>query len=147
MSTQLQTKSLSASTITSSAASALIDAVLAAAAETGFDVAVAVTDAGGHLKAFQRTDDTPFLAAEVAVDKAWTAVSYRVATHVWNSYVANPSVAPLAHHPRLMAVGGGFPITDNGTVIGGLGISGGTYEQDQQAAEAALGALGFDIPA
>ena len=145
MNTQLQTKSLPAPTVTSSAAAALIDAVLAAAAEIGFGVAVAVTDVGGHLKAFARTDETPFLAAEVAVDKAWTAVSYRVATHVWNDYVANPAIAPLAGHPRLMAVGGGFPITDGGVTIGGLGISGGTYEQDRQAAEAALSALGFDL--
>ena len=133
--------------ITLGAANALIEAVRTAAEEIGFEVAAAVTDAGGHLKAFERTDDAPFLAAEVAVDKAWTAASYRIATHVWNSYVADPQVAPLAHHPRLMAVGGGYPVIENGRVIGGLGISGGSYEQDQRAAEAALNALGFEIPA
>ncbi|GCD93142.1 GlcG/HbpS family heme-binding protein [Embleya hyalina] len=147
MNRETQAKSLSAPTITRSAAAELIGAVLAAADEIGFPVAVAVTDNGGHLKAFERTDDAPFLAAEVAVDKAWTAVSYRVPTHVWNSYVTDPHVAPLAQHPRLMAVGGGYPITENGVVVGGLGISGGNYEQDRQAAEAALDALGFEIPA
>ncbi|MYS85771.1 GlcG/HbpS family heme-binding protein [Embleya scabrispora] len=147
MTRRTQAKSQSAPTITRSAASALIEAVLATADEISFPVAVAVTDTGGHLKAFERTDDAPFLAAEVAVDKAWTAVSYRVATHVWNSYVTDPHVAPLAHHPRLMAVGGGYPIIESGTVVGGLGVSGGSYEQDRQAAEAALDMLGFDIPA
>ncbi|MFF2808106.1 heme-binding protein [Streptomyces sp. NPDC058000] len=147
MNTATQAKSLPAASITLSAATALIDAVRTAAEEIGFEVAVAVADAGGHLKAFERADDAPFLAAEVAVDKAWTAASYRIATHVWNSYVANPQVAPLMHHPRLMAVGGGYPVIEDGKVIGGLGISGGSYEQDQQAAETALSSLGFAIPA
>lgn len=147
MNTAVQAKSVPALSISRSAASALIEAVRAAAEEIGFAAAVAVTDADGHLKAFERADDAPFLAAEVAVDKAWTAVSYRIATHVWNSYVANPQVAPLTHHPRLMAVGGGYPVIEDGMVIGGIGISGGSYEQDQQAAEAALSSLGFDTPA
>ncbi|QHC23286.1 GlcG/HbpS family heme-binding protein [Streptomyces sp. GS7] len=147
MNTATQAKSLPAPSITRSAATALIEAVRTAAEEIGFEVAVAVTDAGGHLKAFERADHAPFLAAEVAVDKAWTAASYGIATHVWNSYMANPQVAPLAHHPRLMAVGGGYPVIEDGKVIGGLGISGGSYEQDQQAAETALSLLGFAIPA
>ncbi|MDH6123129.1 heme-binding protein [Kitasatospora sp. GP82] len=142
----LPTKSSPASSITQAAAGALIAAVRQAAARLGFPAAVAVTDAGGHLKAFERSDDTPFLTAEVAVDKAWTAASFRTATHVWNEYLTDRQVAPLAHHPRLMAVGGGYPITENGRCVGGLGISGGTYEQDQQAAEEALTSLGFDLP-
>jgi hypothetical protein len=55
-------------------------------------------------------------------------------------------VAPLAGHPRLVAVGGGYPILENGQCVGGLGISGGSHEQDQQAAEEALAALGFELP-
>ncbi|GAA2259858.1 heme-binding protein [Kitasatospora cystarginea] len=141
------TKSTSAASITLEAANALIQAVRTAATEIGFEASVAVTDAGGHLKAFQRTDSTPFLASEVAVDKAWTAASFGYPTHVWNNYLGDPNVAPLAHHPRLMAVGGGYPILEDGKLLGGLGISGGTYEQDQQAAEAALKALGFELPA
>ncbi|MGP3998796.1 heme-binding protein [Streptomyces sp. 8N706] len=46
-----------------------------------------------------------------------------------------------------MAVGGGYSFIEDGSVIGGLGISGGTFEQDQQAAGAALHSLGFEIPA
>jgi uncharacterized protein GlcG (DUF336 family) len=91
-------------------------------------------------------DGTPFLAAEVAVDKAWTAASFRLATHTWNSLVADPHVAPLAQHPRLMAVGGGFPLFDDGVCVGGLGISGGTAQQDENAAHKALKAQGFPIP-
>jgi len=66
---------------------------------------------------------------------------------VWNDYVTNdPKVAPLAHLPRMVAVGGGYPILQNGQLVGGIGISGGNYQQDQDAAVAALRALAFDIP-
>ncbi|MFG2147132.1 heme-binding protein [Streptomyces sp. NPDC048696] len=146
MSTDTLQKSAPAATITQAAAGALIAAVHTAAARIGFTAAVAVTDQGGHLKAFDRADGAPLLTAEVALDKAWTAASFHIPTHVWNDYLANPRVAPLAGHPRLMAVGGGYPITENGQCIGGIGISGGTYEQDQQAAEEALTALGFELP-
>ncbi|GAA2689518.1 GlcG/HbpS family heme-binding protein [Streptomyces lunalinharesii] len=147
MSTDILQKSAPSSSITQVAAGALIAAVHAAAARLGFTAAVAVTDAGGHPKAFDRADDAPFLTAEVALDKAWTAASFHIPTHTWNDYLANARVAPLAGHPRLMAVGGGYPIIDDGQCVGGLGISGGSYEQDQQAAEEALAALGFEVPA
>ncbi|MFF2146368.1 heme-binding protein [Kitasatospora sp. NPDC058190] len=139
-------KTAPAPTITQAAAGALIAAVHAAAARIGFTAAVAVTDQGGHLRAFDRADGAPFLTAEVALDKAWTAASFHTSTHAWNDYLTNPRIAPLAGHPRLMAVGGGYPITDHGRCVGGLGISGGSYEQDQQAAEEALTALGFELP-
>ncbi|MDX2547959.1 GlcG/HbpS family heme-binding protein [Streptomyces sp. WI04-05B] len=146
MSTVTVQKSAPASSITQAAAGALIAAVHTAAARIGFTAAVAVTDQGGHLKAFDRADDAPFLTGEVAVDKAWTAISFRIPTHTWNDLLVNPQIAPLGGHPRVLAVGGGYPIIENGRYVGGLGISGGDYEQDQQAAEEALAALGFDPP-
>ncbi|MFE3502298.1 heme-binding protein [Kitasatospora sp. NPDC059146] len=146
MTTDLLQKSAPTGSITQAAAGALIAAVHAAAARIGFTAAVAVTDQGGHLLAFDRADGAPFLTAEVALDKAWTAASFHTPTHVWNGYLADPQVAPLAGHPRLMAVGGGYPITDDGRCVGGLGVSGGSYQQDQQAAEEALSALGFELP-
>ena len=51
----------------------------------------------------------------------------------------------LAHQPRLVGVGGGYPIIANGQVVGGIGISGGNALQDQQAAEVALKALGCEL--
>ncbi len=130
-----------------SAAMAVTTATAAGPAMSiGIEAAVAVTDATGALKAFERTDGAPFLAAEVAINKAWTAASYGYPTHVWNAYVADPNVAPLAYLPRMMAVGGGYPLVDDGKLVGGIGISGGNVQQDQDAAEAALRALGFDVP-
>ena len=81
----------------------------ALALELKIQVAVAITDAGGHLVAFERTDGAPFLTGDVAIRKAWTAFSYGIATHVWNDYIADPEVAPLANLHGLMPVGFDVP--------------------------------------
>jgi uncharacterized protein GlcG (DUF336 family) len=138
---------LSTHSITRRAAVELIAAARSASAELGVDMAIAVTDSSGHLRAFEAMDGTPFLAHTVAIDKAWTAAAYRLPTHVWSAVVQQPDTAQLAHLPRLVAVGGGYPIAVDGTVLGGLGLSGGNWEQDQRAAQSALRALGFDLPA
>lgn len=139
-------KSRPTAAITRAAATALITAALAAATDIGFEAAVAVTDASGFLRAFERADSAPFLTVEVAINKAYTAVSFNMPTHFWPGAFADPNVAQLAHTPRLVAVGGGYPIFENGLLVGGIGISGGSALQDQQAAEKALQALGFDAP-
>lgn len=142
----LEAKSYPTASITAAAAIALIAAARAAARKIGIEVAVAVTDAAGNLKAFERTDSAPFLTAEVAINKAWTAASYDLATHIWNAYLTtDPKAAQLAHIPRLVAVGGGSPVRESGMLVGGIGISGGNALQDQQVAEAALRSLGFDV--
>ena len=140
------TNSFATASVTRVAASALAEAALKAAEEIGIGAAVAVTDATGALKAFARTDDAPFLTADVAINKAWTAASFGYPTHVWNDYVADPKVAPLAYLPKMMAVGGGYPLLDDGKLIGGIGISGGNHQQDRDVAEAAMKALGFALP-
>ncbi|MYN26498.1 GlcG/HbpS family heme-binding protein [Duganella levis] len=136
-------KTISTSAISLEAAQALLAEARRACATRGFAATIAVTDAGGHLRAFERADAAPFLTADVAVDKAWTAASFGMSTHQWNQYMAEPAVAPLAHQARLMAVGGGVPIFDEGRLVGGIGISGGTSIQDHEAAEDALRAAGF----
>jgi len=138
---QVQTKA----SITRDSALALAIAARDAATKIGLSLAIAVTDEGGHLIAFERADATPFLAAEVAIDKAWTAASFGLDTMVWNQIVAQPATAPLANHPRVMAVGGGVPIVLDGRVVGGIGISGGTAQQDHDVAAAALKAAGFEV--
>ncbi|MGZ2356670.1 heme-binding protein [Streptomyces sp. 372A] len=88
-------------------------------------------------------DGAPFLGPTVAVDKAWTAAAYRLPTHVWAQVIQDPAHAQLAHIPRLIAVGGGYPIVEDGVVIGRFGLSGGSADQDSAVAEAALTQLGF----
>jgi uncharacterized protein GlcG (DUF336 family) len=133
--------------VTREAAHALIAAASAATRDMGISVTIAVTDAGGHLSALARDDHAPFLTVNVAIDKAWTAASFGLATHVWSDIIARPEVAQLAHQPRLVAVGGGVPIVAEGRVVGGIGISGGNARQDRDAAEIALRSLGYDLAA
>jgi uncharacterized protein GlcG (DUF336 family) len=130
-------------TLSLEAAHELLGQARSACARRGFAATIAITDAGGHLRAFERADAAPFLTAEVAMDKAWTAASFGMSTHQWNAYMSEPTVAPLAQHPRLMAVGGGVPILLDGKLAGGIGVSGGTSAQDHEAAEEALRALGL----
>jgi len=80
-----QAKSYPAASITRAAATSLVEAAREAAGKIGIEVAIAVTDSAGNLKLFERTDGAPFLTAEVATGKAWTASSYGIATHVWNA--------------------------------------------------------------
>jgi uncharacterized protein GlcG (DUF336 family) len=138
-------KAIPMASVTCAAANALIEAAMKASRDLGFDAAIAVTDATGHLRAFQRADGAPFFTAEVAIAKAWTAASCGIATHVWNDYLADPKLAPLANVQKLMAVGGGLPLFYDEKLIGGLGVSGGSHEQDRQAASTALGKLGFEM--
>lgn len=59
-----------------------------------------MVDATGNLRAFESTDDAPFLT--VAVDKAWSSPSFGFPTHIWTDYVStDPKVAPLAYRPRM----------------------------------------------
>ncbi|MFP8966771.1 GlcG/HbpS family heme-binding protein [Pokkaliibacter sp. CJK22405] len=125
------------------AAENLLARSLAGAREAGFPVAVAVVDSGGALRAFARSDDAPFLTAQVAMDKAWTAASFGFSTAEWNDYMANPRVAPLANTPRMMPVAGGIALRRHGQIIGAIGISGGSYTQDDELARSAIAALGL----
>lgn len=138
-------KTYTTSNITLAAARELIAQSITAANDIGIKVTVAVTDAAGQLTAFERVDGAPMLAIDVAIDKAYTVSSFGLGTHVWNDILKDANVSQLAHRPRLVSVGGGCAIVDGGKVIGGIGISGGTALQDQQAAEKALRALGYDV--
>jgi hypothetical protein len=89
------TKSIATASINRETAAALIGAAIAAARVIGIPAAVAVVDATGHLRAFERTDDAPFLTVDVAVDKAWSSASFGYPTHVWNDYVTQDHAAAV----------------------------------------------------
>ena len=142
------THSITTRIITRVAARALIDAALQAGQNLGFGAAIVVVDHAGHLVAAEREDGAPlFLAMDIARDKAWTAASWQVTSHYWGDYVQDPTVAALSGMPHVLAVGGGYPLFENGVLIGAIGISGGTLEQDEQAAEQAMASLGLTAAA
>lgn len=134
---------LSKLSISQAAADRLIEAASAKAIEMGTPMVIAIVDESGVLKAFRRMDGAPMLSVDIATNKAWTSVSFGIPTHGWFDFIKNdpPLLNGIVHTPRLVVFGGGYPITENGQVIGGIGVSGGHYEQDMKVAEAGLAAL------
>lgn len=124
--------------VTRETAARLIQETMAAAQRIGFEPVIAIVDAAGRLKAFERTDRSSYLAIDIATDKAFTAAAFGLSTHQWVDLVEDRNASNLRHVPRVTPVSGGFPIVANGEVIGGIGISGGNWAQDQQAGEEAL---------
>tara|TARA_R110002124_G_scaffold144122_15_gene309080 strand:+ start:31329 stop:31754 length:426 start_codon:yes stop_codon:yes gene_type:complete len=119
----------------------LIAGARSKAIEIGVPMCSAVTDESGQLIAFQRMDGGKVTSTTIAIDKAFTAAGARRATHDYG--VASQPGAPAyginsAIGGRLMVVGGGLPVTVAGEVVGGIGISSGTPQQDRECAEAGL---------
>jgi len=123
-----------------------VDAAAKKAAEQGLKMCIAITDESGDLKAFRRMDGAPKLSIQIAEDKAYTAASFGLPTHVWYEFIKNdpPLLHGITHTPRLIVFGGGFPIVLEGEVVGAIGISGGHYNQDMDCARAALKAIGAE---
>ena len=122
-------------------------AILAAATKAkdiGVPMAIAVCDADGNLKAFSRMDGAALLAIKVAQQKAWTSISFGQPTHGMWEFIKNdpPLLAGLPHQTDMIVFGGGYPINIDGQLVGGIGVSGGHYSQDQVCAEAAISELG-----
>lgn len=129
--------------ISTATAHKLIAAAEQAAQELGKAMAISIVDESGVLKAFSRMDGAPLLAVDIAKDKAYTAVSFGLPTHAWYEFIKNdpPLLHGIVKTPRLVVFGGGYPIEIDGAVVGGIGVSGGHYEQDMKVAQAALAAL------
>jgi uncharacterized protein GlcG (DUF336 family) len=123
-----------------------VDAAAKKAAELGLKMCIAITDESGDLKAFRRMDGAPKLSIQIAEDKAYTAASFGLPTHVWYDFIKNdpPLLHGITHTPRLIVFGGGFPIVLEGEVVGAIGLSGGHYSQDMECARTALQAIGAE---
>jgi uncharacterized protein GlcG (DUF336 family) len=106
-------------------------------------VAVAVADRGGNAVASARMDGAALGAMALAVDKAYTAVLWQVPTGEFLQST-QPGGADWGFNTttggRVVVYAGGLPIFAGGELVGGLGVSGGTGEQDEACARAALAA-------
>ena len=121
------------------AAKKIAAGVLAECQKNGWNVAVAVVDNHGFLVYFERMDNTQTASMEIAVGKARAAATYRRPTRVFADVInkCGPATATL---PGVFASPGGLPIMVDGKVIGGVGVSGVTGDQDEQCSKAGLGA-------
>jgi uncharacterized protein GlcG (DUF336 family) len=132
-------------TISLQAALLVVETGLREAAAAGVEASVAVVGEAGDLRAFARTDDAPIATVQLAIDKAYSAAACRLATDAWApALAADPSLAAglAAGVDRLVVFGGGVPLSLGGRVIGGVGVSGGSSEQDAQLAQMVAHELG-----
>ena len=132
------------STIILQQAQTVVDACLRRAAELELKMNVAVVDAGANLKAFGRMDDAWLGSVDISIKKARTARYFDMPTGD-----LSPMVQPgesLYHlefsNGGLITFPGGIPLQlDDGTVIGAVGVSGSTVDNDQTVAEAGVAAF------
>jgi uncharacterized protein GlcG (DUF336 family) len=124
---------------------AVLAASLAAAEEQGTLMDIAVVDAGGNLKAFARMDGAWLGSIDIATTKARTARYFDLPTEELGklSQPGGPLYQIEGSNGGLITFPGGLPLhAADGTVIGAVGVSGSTVENDRAVAEAGVGALG-----
>ena len=105
-------------------------------------MSIAIVDSGGHLVLFQRADGSQFAGAKIAEDKAWSAAGFKRPGKMFQDRLATGGVETRILQLRgVSALDGGDPIVVDGKIIGAIGVSGGSGEQDGQVAKAGLGGL------
>ncbi|MGQ3674171.1 GlcG/HbpS family heme-binding protein [Xanthobacter sp. TB0139] len=133
-------------TICAEAARAAVNAAVAHGPEARkVPVVAAVVDASGDLIALLRGDGAFKASTTIAQDKAHTAAVFGVSTDALDDGLGAGSTLHqgIALRPGVALFGGGFPIVENGEVIGGIGVSGGSEDDDRACAQAGLAALGL----
>jgi uncharacterized protein GlcG (DUF336 family) len=130
--------------ITLEKAQSIIAAGIAKAKEIGQPMNIAVVDAGANLTAFTRMDGAWLGSIDIAINKAFTSRAFDITTRDLgsNSQPGNQFYGiHVSNHARVMIFAGGVPLKANGQVVGAVGVSGGSGEQDQAVADAAAAAL------
>ncbi|GAA0790328.1 GlcG/HbpS family heme-binding protein [Marinobacterium sediminicola] len=119
----------------------LIEGARQKADEIGVPMCIAIVDESGNLVAFERMDGGKITSVTIAQDKAFTAAAARKATHEYNEKCVPGSLVFGIHTAmggRLCVVGGGLPVSVEGEVVGGIGLSSGTPDQDMVCAQAGI---------
>jgi len=125
--------------LTLAAARRIIAAVQAEARAMGVPLSVAVVDAGDQLVAFERMDAAELVTITLARDKAYSGLMNRMPTGELAAY-AQPGAEFYGYESlsggRMVVFAGGLPLVRDGVLVGAVGVSGGSAEQDAQAADA-----------
>jgi uncharacterized protein GlcG (DUF336 family) len=114
----------------------------AEAKKNNWPVAIAVVDNHGFLVAYEKMDNTQTASVQVAIDKAVSAATYRRPTKVFQDLVAGAGAGTRVLNLRgASSVEGGLPLVVGDKIIGGIGVSGVTSDQDGVVAKAGADAL------
>lgn len=111
------------------------------ARDIGVPMCIAIVDESGNLIAFERMNGGKTSSVIIAQDKAFTAAAAKKATHEYNAANVPGSLAFGIHTEvggRISSVGGGLPVIVDGEVVGGIGLSSGTPQQDMDCAQAGI---------
>jgi glc operon protein GlcG len=130
--------------LTLDGARCVLDAALAKAADLGIAFCIVVTDPSGEPLITARMDGAPRLSAGIAANKAYTVTGFGgMPTAQWWEVIKNEPalVHGITHTPRLIIFGGGVGIMADGQLVGAIGVSGGSAEDDTLVAEAGSAAL------
>lgn len=115
---------------------------LAEAAKNNWQMAVAIVDPAGILVYYEKADNTQLGSSEFAIDKARSATLFKRPTKAWQDALAAGGVGLRVLDVKgAVAVDGGIPIVIDGKIVGAIGVSGATSEQDGQCAKAGADAL------
>lgn len=130
--------------ITLADAKKIIAAAERKAADIGQPQNIAVVDEGGNLVAHERMDGAWLGSIDISINKAFTARAFNLPTRELGKN-AQPGQQffgiHASNHGRIMIFAGGIPLKRNGEVVGAIGVSGGSGEQDQSVAEAGAAAF------
>ena len=125
-------------TVTTAQAKQAVSLALAEARKNNWTMAAAVVDPAGILVYFERIDDTQNASSQIAIDKAYSAALFKRPTKTFQDSIERGGIGLRVMALRgAMPVEGGAPLVVDGKIIGGLGVSGGTAEQDGQCCKAA----------
>jgi uncharacterized protein GlcG (DUF336 family) len=119
----------------------LIEGAAAKAREFGIPMCIAVTDESGHLIRFERMNGGKISSISIAIDKASTGAVARKGTHEYNQLCVPGSQTfgiHISNGGHFSIIGGGLPVFVAGEIVGGVGVSSGTADQDRICAEAAI---------
>ena len=136
--------------LTSKGVHLMMDAAIAKAEEFGIAVTVAITDAGGHMLMLERMEGGRFHTIHSSTTKAVCAASNKrpTTTHGAQGQSLDTlhaiGLALAAGPQRWTAMEGGYPLIVEGECIGGIGVSGGDWQQDEDIVKVALTAIGID---
>ena len=122
-------------------AQAAIDTAVAESKKRDWKMNVAVVDPGGHLVAFQRMDGAMLAAIQIAEHKARAAATFRRETKVFEDGINLMHLNYLLAFDGVIASRGGIPLIEKGSIIGAIGVSGGTDSQDEIVSKAGVAVI------
>ncbi|MEZ5840132.1 MAG: heme-binding protein [Hyphomicrobiales bacterium] len=134
-------------TLTLEAAEAIVSAAIREGLKNGVPLNAAVVDQGGNLIAFLGSTGLFLESIKIAQDKARSAAGFGMSTDALTGALRGDDDVynGIAFRAGVTAFGGGFPIRVEGMLVGGIGVSGGSLDDDRGAAKAGLLAVGIEL--